>query len=96
MPGINFDRVRTEISMEQVLKHLGIFENLRRTGASRAHRASLATTVPRLSMANVRTMLLAAMPLPQLTSQEAAYLVVKHLDNRTRSRKSRLRSGSSP
>ena len=52
--------------------------------------------LPRLSMANVRTMLLAAMPLPQLSSQEAAYLVVKHLDNRTRSRKSRLRSGSSP
>lgn len=52
--------------------------------------------LPRLSMANVRTMLLAAMPLPQLSSQEAAYLVVKHLDNRTRSRKSRLTSGSSP
>ncbi len=52
--------------------------------------------LPRLSMANVRTMLLAAMPLPQLSSQEAAYLVVKHLDNRTRSRKSRLRSGPSP
>ncbi len=52
--------------------------------------------LPRLSMANVRTMLVAAMPLPQLSSQEAAYLVVKHLDNRTRSRKSRLRSGSSP
>lgn len=52
--------------------------------------------LPRLSMANVRTLLMAAMPLPQLSSQEAAYLVVKHLDNRTRSRKSRLRSGSSP
>lgn len=52
--------------------------------------------LPRLSMANVRTMLIAAMPLPQLSSQEAAYLVVKHLDNRTRSRKSRLKSGSSP
>ena len=52
--------------------------------------------LPALSMANVRTMLTAAMPLPQLSPEEAAYLVVKHLDNRTRSRKSRLRSGSSP
>lgn len=52
--------------------------------------------LPRLSMANVRDMLVAAMPLPQLSAQEATYLVVKHLDNRTRSRKSRLRSGSSP
>jgi SRSO17 transposase len=52
--------------------------------------------LPRLSMANVRAMLIAAMPLPQLAPREAAYLVVKHLDNRTRSRKSRLRSGSSP
>jgi SRSO17 transposase len=52
--------------------------------------------LPALSMANVRSMLLAAMPLPQLSPQEAVYLVVKHLDNRTRSRKSRLRSGSSP
>jgi hypothetical protein len=34
--------------------------------------------------------------LPQLSPEEATYLVVKHLDNRTRSRKSRLRSGSSP
>lgn len=52
--------------------------------------------LPALSMANVRALLQAAMPLPQLSPQEAAYLVVKHLDNRTRSRKSRLRSGSSP
>jgi SRSO17 transposase len=52
--------------------------------------------LPALSMANVRAMLVAAMPLPQLSPQEATYLVVKHLDNRTRSRKSRLRSGSSP
>lgn len=52
--------------------------------------------LPALSMANVRAMLLAAMPLPQLSPEEAAFLVVKHLDNRTRSRKSRLRSGSSP
>jgi SRSO17 transposase len=52
--------------------------------------------LPALSMANVRSMLQATMPLPQLSPEEAAYLVVKHLDNRTRSRKSRLRSGSSP
>jgi SRSO17 transposase len=52
--------------------------------------------LPALSMANVRSMLRATMPLPQLSPEEAAYLVVKHLDNRTRSRKSRLRSGSSP
>ncbi|MCB8923354.1 MAG: hypothetical protein H6662_17345 [Ardenticatenaceae bacterium] len=51
--------------------------------------------LPALSMANARAMLIAAMPLPQL-SPEATYLVVKHLDNRTQSRKSRLRSGSSP
>jgi SRSO17 transposase len=52
--------------------------------------------LPALSMANVREMLTAAMPLPQLSPEEATYLVVKHLDNRTRSRKSRLKSGSSP
>lgn len=52
--------------------------------------------LPTLSMANVRAMLMAAMPLPQLSPEEATYLVVKHLDNRTQSRKSRLRSGSSP
>lgn len=52
--------------------------------------------LPALSMANVRAMLTAAMPLPQLSPEEATYLVVKHLDNRTHSRKSRLRSGSSP
>ncbi|MBK8903624.1 MAG: hypothetical protein IPM53_20750 [Anaerolineaceae bacterium] len=51
--------------------------------------------LPALSMANVRAMLTAAMPLLQ-SPEEATYLVVKHLDNRTRSRKSRLRSGSSP
>ena len=52
--------------------------------------------LPALSMANVRAMLQAAMPLPQLSPEEAAYLVVKHLDNRTRSRKSRMRGGPSP
>lgn len=52
--------------------------------------------LPALSFANVRTLLRAAMPLPQLSPQEAAKLVVKHLDNRTRSRKSRLKASRSP
>jgi SRSO17 transposase len=47
--------------------------------------------LPLLSVGNVRELLRAAMPLPQLSPQEAAALVVKHLTNRTRSRKSRLR-----
>lgn len=47
--------------------------------------------LPSLSMANVRELLRATMPLPSLTPLEAAELVIKHLDNRTRSRKSRLR-----
>ena len=46
--------------------------------------------LPALSMANVRQMLQAAMPLPQLSTDDAIALVVKHLDNRTRSRQSRL------
>ena len=51
--------------------------------------------LPALSMANVRELLRATMPLPQLTPLGAAELVVKHLDNRTRSRKSRLRKARS-
>lgn len=47
--------------------------------------------LPLLSVGNVRELLRAAMPLPQLSTQEAAALVVKHLTNRMRSRKSRLR-----
>lgn len=47
--------------------------------------------LPALSVANVRALLRAALPLPQLSSQQAIDLVIKHLDNRTRSRKSRLR-----
>jgi len=47
--------------------------------------------LPALSMANVRAMLRAAMPLPQLTPEQAAELVVAHLVNRTRSRKSRIK-----
>lgn len=47
--------------------------------------------LPKLSVANVRTLLQSAMPLPTLSTEEAAELVVENLVNRTRSRKSRLR-----
>jgi hypothetical protein len=47
--------------------------------------------LPNLSVANVRELLRASMPLPQLSPEDAASLVVTHLVNRTRSRKSRLR-----
>ncbi len=47
--------------------------------------------LPLFSVSNVRELLRAAIPLPHLSVQEAADLVVKHLTNRTRSRKSRLR-----
>jgi SRSO17 transposase len=52
--------------------------------------------LPNLSMANVREMLRATLPLRQLSPEQAALLVVKHLDNRTRSRRSRLRKHSGP
>lgn len=52
--------------------------------------------LPKLSVANVRTLLRAALPLPQLSPQQAANLVIKHLDNRTRSRQSRLSTACSP
>jgi len=47
--------------------------------------------LPKLSVANVRTLLRSAMPLPTLSTDEAAELVIDNLVNRTRSRKSRLR-----
>jgi len=47
--------------------------------------------LPLLSVGNVRELLRAAMPLPQLSTLEASALVIEHLVNRTRSRKSRLR-----
>lgn len=47
--------------------------------------------LPQLSVGNVRELLRAAMPLPQLSTEDAAHLVVTHLVNRTRSRRSRLR-----
>ena len=52
--------------------------------------------LPMLSVANVRTLLIAAMSLPQLSGREAAMLVIEHLINRTRSRKSHLRRQSVP
>jgi len=54
------------------------------------------SVLPALSVANVRMMLCAAMPLPHLSPLDAAALVVKHLDNRTRSRQSRLRNALGP
>jgi len=47
--------------------------------------------LPLLSVSNVLELLRSAMPLPQLSPQDATALVVEHLRNRTRSRKSRLR-----
>jgi SRSO17 transposase len=47
--------------------------------------------LPALSMANIRVLLRAAMPLPQPTPKQAVELVVEHLVNRTRSRASRLK-----
>lgn len=47
--------------------------------------------LPQLSCANVRALLRATLPLPQLSLEEAADLVLSHLDNRTRSRRSRLK-----
>lgn len=52
--------------------------------------------LPALSVANVRELLRATLPLPSLSPLEAASLVIQHLDNRTRSRKSRLMNYSGP
>ena len=52
--------------------------------------------LPVLSVANVRQLLRAAMPLPQLSPAQAAQLVIKHLVNRIRSRSSRLSFGPAP
>lgn len=46
--------------------------------------------LPPLSVANVRELLRAVLPLPQLTAERATGLVIEHLLNRTASRKSRL------
>lgn len=47
--------------------------------------------LPTLSVANVRELLQAVMPLKQLSPEEATRLVVKHLVNRSRSTRSRLK-----
>lgn len=47
--------------------------------------------LPTLSVANVRELLRAVMPLPQLTPARATDLVIEHLLNRTSSRQSRLK-----
>jgi hypothetical protein len=47
--------------------------------------------LPALSTANVRELLKAVLPLPQLSPEEARQQVVKHLVNRSRSTASRLR-----
>lgn len=41
--------------------------------------------LPGFSVANLRTLLRAVMPLPQLSIEQTIALVVNHLDNRTRS-----------
>ncbi|MBN2390166.1 MAG: IS701 family transposase [Anaerolineae bacterium] len=52
--------------------------------------------LPLLSVGNVRELLRAAMPLPQLSTEEATTLVIEHLINRTRSRTSRLHRQREP
>jgi SRSO17 transposase len=52
--------------------------------------------LPLLSMANIRLLLQAAMPLPQPSPEEAVAQVVEVLVNRTRSRRSRMRNQRSP
>ena len=51
-----------------------------------------AEELPTLSLANVRELLRAVMPLPQLTPERATDLVIEHLLNRTSSRRSRLKT----
>jgi len=48
--------------------------------------------LPALSMASIRELLRAVMPLPQLTVEGATSLVVEQLVNRARSRKSRMKA----
>jgi SRSO17 transposase len=50
--------------------------------------------LPALSVANVRALLQASMPLPQLSPDQATQLVIKHLVNRSRSTRSRHKSQS--
>jgi SRSO17 transposase len=48
--------------------------------------------LPALSMANIRELLKAVLPLKQLTPEQAQRLVIKHLVNRTRSTRTRLKA----
>lgn len=48
--------------------------------------------LPALSTANVRELLQAVLPVPQLTPQQARQVVVQHLLNRSRSTRSRLKA----
>jgi SRSO17 transposase len=50
------------------------------------------TSLPALSVANVRELLQAVMPLQQLSPEQARQLVVKHLVDRSRSTRSRLKA----
>jgi len=52
--------------------------------------------LPALSTANVREVLKAVLPLPQLTLEQATELVIIHLVNRARSTSSRLKSQAKP
>jgi hypothetical protein len=52
--------------------------------------------LPALSTANVRELLQAVLPVPQLTPQQATELVITHLVNRARSTSSRLRCQVKP
>ena len=58
-----------------------------------------AEELPRLSVANLRELLRAALPLRQLSKEDAKQLVAEHLTNRALSRKSRIKTngyGRSP
>jgi len=52
--------------------------------------------LPALSTANVREVLKAVLPLPQLTLEQATELVIMPLVNRARSTSSRLKSQAKP
>ncbi len=56
----------------------------------------LTDVLPALSVANIRELLRAAIPLPTFSILETALLIIEHLDNRTRSRKSRIAHASVP
>jgi hypothetical protein len=48
--------------------------------------------LPSLSVANIRELLIATMPLHELSPNQATQLVVRHLVNRSRSTRSRHKS----